>query len=139
MDCSCRLLYPWTSADDNTGVGSHSLFPENLPHPGIEPRSPALLADSLPFEPLGKPGKAVPVIIYKDDFFLKQKCIHKHTHTHTHTHTGWGIMSTREMSLTKLPMQNLPEINPSNPLFLPNTYICLVQSSFLICPLQLAS
>ena len=30
--------------------------PENLPNPGIEPRSPALQADSLPFEPPGKPN-----------------------------------------------------------------------------------
>ena len=53
---------------------------------------------------------------------------------------GWGILSMRETSLAKLPMQNLPEISPSNPLFLPNTNnIRLVQSSFLICPLQLAS
>ena len=29
--------------------------PGNLPNPGIEPRSPALQADSLPSEPLGKP------------------------------------------------------------------------------------
>ena len=31
--------------------------PEDLPNPGIEPRSPALKADSLPSEPLGKPPK----------------------------------------------------------------------------------
>ena len=29
--------------------------PGNLPGPGIEPRSPALQVDSLPFESLGKP------------------------------------------------------------------------------------
>ena len=29
--------------------------PEDLPHPGIEPRSPALQADALPPEPPGKP------------------------------------------------------------------------------------
>ena len=29
--------------------------PGNLPYPGIEPRSPALRADSLPTEPQGKP------------------------------------------------------------------------------------
>ena len=29
--------------------------PENLPDPGIEPRAPALQADSLPAEPPGKP------------------------------------------------------------------------------------
>ena len=28
--------------------------PGDLPNPGIEPRSPALQADSLPHEPLGK-------------------------------------------------------------------------------------
>ena len=28
--------------------------PRDLPNPGIEPRSPALQADSLPAEPLGK-------------------------------------------------------------------------------------
>ena len=30
-------------------------FPGNLPNPGIEPRSPALQADSLPSELSGKP------------------------------------------------------------------------------------
>ena len=30
-------------------------FPENLPHPWIEPRSPALREDSFPSEPRGKP------------------------------------------------------------------------------------
>ena len=29
--------------------------PEDLPNPGIEPRSPSLQADSLPSEPPGKP------------------------------------------------------------------------------------
>ena len=39
----------------NAGGGSHSLSsPGDLPNPGIEPRSPALQADSLPSEPLGK-------------------------------------------------------------------------------------
>ena len=31
--------------------------PGDLPDPGIEPRSPALQADALPFEPPGKPTK----------------------------------------------------------------------------------
>ena len=30
-------------------------FPGDLPYPGMEPRSPALPADSLPSEPPGKP------------------------------------------------------------------------------------
>ena len=37
------------------GVGSLSLLQGDLPNPGIEPRSPALQADSLPTEPQGKP------------------------------------------------------------------------------------
>ena len=35
--------------------GLPCLSPGNLPNPGIKPRSPALQADSLPFEPPGKP------------------------------------------------------------------------------------
>ena len=56
---------PWTVAGQaplpmdfpgkNTGVGSHSLLQGDLPDPGIEPRSPALQADSLLSEPPGKP------------------------------------------------------------------------------------
>ena len=39
----------------NTGAGFHALHQGNLPNPGTEPRSSALQADSLPFEPPGKP------------------------------------------------------------------------------------
>ena len=52
-----RGLYsPWNSPGQNAGVGSLS-FPSlgDLPNPGIEPRSPALQADSLPTELSGKP------------------------------------------------------------------------------------
>ena len=35
--------------------------PGDLPHPGTEPRSPALLTDALPSEP---PGKSVSVYIF---------------------------------------------------------------------------
>ena len=38
-----------------TGVGCHALLQGNLPNPGIEPRSPALQADSLPSEAPRKP------------------------------------------------------------------------------------
>ena len=34
----------------------------DLPDPGIKPRSPALQADALPFEPLGKPSIYVFVV-----------------------------------------------------------------------------
>ena len=43
------------SPGKNTGVGCHALHPGDLPNPGIEPRSPALQADSLPAEPQEKP------------------------------------------------------------------------------------
>ena len=40
------LCITFIQPKSNTGVGSHSLLQENLPNPGIEPRSPALQADS---------------------------------------------------------------------------------------------
>ena len=49
------MVCPWDSPGKNTGVGCHSLLQGNLPDPGIEPRSPALQADSLPSELPGKP------------------------------------------------------------------------------------
>ena len=49
------LYRSWNSPGQNTEVGSLSLLQGNLPNPGIEPRSPALRADSLPAEPQGKP------------------------------------------------------------------------------------
>ena len=48
------LTGPWDSPGQNTGVGSLFPSPEGLPNPGIEPRSPALQADSLPAEPQAK-------------------------------------------------------------------------------------
>ena len=50
-----RLPCPWNSPGHNTGLGSYSLTPGDLPNPGIEPRSPTLQADSLPDEPQGMP------------------------------------------------------------------------------------
>ena len=38
--------------------------PGDLPHPGIEPGSPAYQADSLPSEPTGKPNKQHSVVKY---------------------------------------------------------------------------
>ena len=38
----------------NTGVGCHTLLQENLPNPGIKPRSPAIQVGSLLSEPPGK-------------------------------------------------------------------------------------
>ena len=50
-----RLLCPWESPGKNTGVGSHAPLQGNLPNRGIEPRSLALHAKSLPSEPPGEP------------------------------------------------------------------------------------
>ena len=54
-----RLLCPGDSPGKDTGVGCQALL-QGLPHPGMEPRSPALQADSLPSEPPGMPSRALP-------------------------------------------------------------------------------
>ena len=41
---SARVLCPWDSPGKTTGVGCHFHLQENLPHPGIEPRSPVFWA-----------------------------------------------------------------------------------------------
>ena len=46
---------PWNSPGQSTGMGSLFPSPGDLPDPGIEPRSPALQADSLPASSQGKP------------------------------------------------------------------------------------
>ena len=48
---------PWNSPGQNTGVGSLSLSPGDLPNPGIQPGSPALQEDSLPTELPGRPSR----------------------------------------------------------------------------------
>ena len=61
LSCVRLLATLWTAARQapvsmgilqakNTGVGCHALVQGNLPNPGIEPRAPALQADSLPSE-----------------------------------------------------------------------------------------
>ena len=50
VDCS-QALHPWASPGKNTGVGCHFLLQGIFPDPGIEPRSPALQADTLTSEP----------------------------------------------------------------------------------------
>ena len=48
-------LSPWNSPGQNTGVGSLSLLQGILPTLGLNQRSPALRAESLPAELQGKP------------------------------------------------------------------------------------
>ena len=78
---------PWTvghQAPPSMGFSrqeyqSGLLFPSpgDLPHPGIEPGSPALQVNSLPTE---SPGKPIYILILYSE-------IHTHTHIHTHIHT----------------------------------------------------
>ena len=65
--CVRYLAIPWTVACQaplSVGFSRQEYWsellcppPRDLPDPGLEPRSPALRADSLPFEPRGKPEK----------------------------------------------------------------------------------
>ena len=50
-----RLLCPWGFSRRECWSGLPCPPLGDLPNPGIEPRSPALQADSLPSEPQGKP------------------------------------------------------------------------------------
>ena len=50
-----RLLCPWGFSRQEYWSGLPCPPPGDLPNPGIEPKSPALQADSLPAEPPGKP------------------------------------------------------------------------------------
>ena len=51
-----RLLCPWGFSRQEYWSGLPCPLPEDRPSSGIEPRSPALQADSLPSEPPGKQG-----------------------------------------------------------------------------------
>ena len=51
----CGLYSPWNSLGQNTGADRPFPSLEDLPNPGIKPRSPTFQADSLPAEPQGKP------------------------------------------------------------------------------------
>ena len=64
------LYSPWHSPGQNTGVGKLFSSPGHLPNPGIELRSPALQADSLPAEPQGKPNNAVKAITDQHEVLL---------------------------------------------------------------------
>ena len=49
-----RLLCPWGLSRQESWSGLPCILPGDLPNPRTVPRSPALQADSLPFEPPGK-------------------------------------------------------------------------------------
>ena len=56
-----RLLCPWDSAGDNTGVDCHALLQGIFLTQGSKPGSPTLQADSLLSEPPGEPSNTVEV------------------------------------------------------------------------------
>ena len=55
VPCQAPLIMGFTRQEYWSGLPVPS--PRDLPNPGIEPRSPALQADSLASEPPGKPYK----------------------------------------------------------------------------------
>ena len=55
------------------------LFPGDFPHPGIEPGSPALQADSLPTEPPQKPHKLYTLLLIKS---VLNSCLLNHDRMH---------------------------------------------------------
>ena len=68
----------WNSPGKNTGVDCPFPSPGDLPHPGIEPGSPALQANSLPSEPPGKPMTNLDSVLKSRDITVPTKvCIVK--------------------------------------------------------------
>ena len=61
---------PWDFLGKNTGVGCHALLQGDLPNPGIEPASLALLVDSLPLSHQGSP-KAIILQLKKKNIILE--------------------------------------------------------------------
>ena len=79
------LYIRWNSPGQNTGVGSLSLTPGDLPNPGMELRSPPLQVDSLPAEPQGKPkNPGVGSLFFVQGIFLTQEL-------------NWGLLHCRQI------------------------------------------
>ena len=60
--CQASLFMGFLRQENWSGLPF--LSPGDLPNPGIEPGSPALLADSLPSEPPMKPLKLILKLVY---------------------------------------------------------------------------
>ena len=90
---AARLLCPWNSPGQNTGVGSCSFLqgfssPGDFPNPGIKSRSPALLGGSLLSEPPGKPkNTGVGSLTLLQGIFLTQEW-------------NWGLLHCRWIFFT---------------------------------------
>ena len=78
-----RLLCPWGFSRQEYWSGLPCLPPGDLPNPGIEPKSPTLQVDSLPYEPPGKPkNPGVGSLSLLQGIFLTQK-------------SNWGLLHCR--------------------------------------------
>ena len=73
------LPCPWDFPGKNTGVPFTS--PGDLPHPGIEPGSPALQADSLPLSHQGSPWGTLDLTFFLNSSSKKQTLIPHISHT----------------------------------------------------------
>ena len=87
----------WNSPGKNTGVGSHSLLPGNLPDSGIKPRSLALQADSLPSEPSGTSQPYCNV--HLNDYFSKY-CKYKWQASNSPHDTSWDNVENWMMGIS---------------------------------------
>ena len=92
------LYSPWNSPGQNTGAGSLSLTsPGDLPKPGMEPKSPALQAGSLPDEPQGKPkNTGVGNLSLLQRIFLTQEWNRGLLHC-SRFFTNWAIREAKDM------------------------------------------
>ena len=72
------MVWPWNSLGKITGLGCHYLTPGDLPVSGINPRSHALQADSLPSELPGKPVRSHSCLLFP--YFLCQYWFRKGKH-----------------------------------------------------------
>ena len=63
MDCSLQAPLSMGFSRQEYQSGQPFPSPGDFPDPGVEPRSPALQADSLPFEPPGKLLEGNPALV----------------------------------------------------------------------------
>ena len=80
MNCSPQAPLSMGLSRQEYWSGLPCPSPGDLPDPGIKPRSPALQADSLPFEPPGKPPRStwVGVFVPSDRALLKPSFLMSH-------------------------------------------------------------
>ena len=112
-----RLLCPWGFSRQEYWSGLPCPPPGDLPNPGIEPRSPALQADSLPSEPPGKPKNiGVGSLSLLQGIFLTQE-------------SNWGLLHCRRIFYQLSYQGSLDILSTGCPQSL---ICCIVQLTFCI-------